>query len=76
MKAYVKIQLRPYKTKELAPYYKRSTRQFQRELALVNGKYGKKSGHHWEIPQVLRIFDDYGWPEIEIEISDSLEKVA
>lgn len=70
MKIYVKIPLQPYRTKELAPYYKRSTRQFQRELKLANGKYGEKKRHHWEIPQVQMIFNDYGWPEIEIEVSE------
>ena len=68
MKQYVRIPLQPYKTSELAPYYKRSTRQFQREFKMVKDKYGKKSGHWWEIPQVQMIFDDFGWPEIEIEV--------
>ena len=71
MKAYVRIPLQPYRTSELAKYYKRSTRQFQRELKMQKNKYGIKKRHWWEIPQVQMIFDDFGWPEIEIDVQQA-----
>jgi hypothetical protein len=61
--------IKRYSTREMAPFFEKSARQVRRELANMNGKYGKRIGQRWSPVQVKMIFDDFGIIYQEIQIA-------
>ena len=63
----IRIVIKPYTNKELAPIFNTSTRNFRRDIAKIRHHLGIRNGHRWNVHQVERIMELLGRPYEIIE---------
>jgi hypothetical protein len=63
----IRIVIKPYTNKELAPLFNASERTFRRDMAKIRHHLGKRNGHRWNVHQVERIMELLGRPYEVIE---------
>ena len=62
----IRVEIRPYKFKELAALYKTSPNTFRRWLNRFKDKLGELDGHYYSIKQVKIIFNELNHPSYAI----------
>lgn len=63
----LKLVIKPYTTKELAPLFNMSSRTFRRNIAGIKELLGVRKGHFYNIKQVEMIIEHMGRPYEVIE---------
>jgi hypothetical protein len=67
MSTVIKLVIKPYTTKELAPLYNMCSRTFRRNIAGIKEQLGERKGHFYNIKQVELIIAHMGRPYEVIE---------
>jgi len=63
----IKIVIKPYTNKELAPIFNTGVRNFRRDMAKIRHHLGVRNGHRWNVKQVEKIMELLGRPYEIIE---------
>jgi len=67
MSTVLRLVIKPYTTKELAPIFNMSSRTFRRNIAAIKERLGARKGHFYSIKQVEMIIEHMGRPYEIIE---------
>ncbi len=69
----IRVEIRPYKLKELAALYKADPKTFLKWLLPFQSILGKRLGHYYNITQVKLIFKKLSHPTHTV-VSDIIEE--